>query len=50
MQVVEENPEETVYPTFIVVLTEISSLYIPGGEWYECVRACHVTSVMFNSL
>ena len=36
MQVVEKNMEETVYPTFIVVLTEVSSLYFPGDEWYEC--------------
>ena len=32
MQVVEKNMEETVYPTFIVVLTEVSSLYFPRGE------------------
>ena len=40
MQVVEKNMEETVYLTFTVVLTEISSLYIPGDEWYECVCVC----------
>ena len=50
MQVVEKNMEETIYLTFIVILTESSSLYIPGDEWYESVRACQVTSVMFNSL